>query len=139
MTEAQSAAADTGRTVTWPEEAAARMKAEGSWATLNWLQNERSAHPDDLALRGYIEIVRSVIVRDFMVNTTGVRAVPALSAEFLTDFGKFNLTAQEGYLISLIDGKTNVEKLLKLSPFDPFTTYFSLAHMQSQNAIKVPQ
>ncbi len=139
MTEAQSAQADERRTGNWPEAAAARLQADGPWATLAWLQDERNNFSDDLALRGYIEIVRTVIVRDFLSNPLGLRAVPALSPEFLTDFGKFNLTAHEGYLISLIDGKTNVEKMLKLSPFDPFTTLFSLAHMQSQRAITVPK
>jgi len=52
---------------------------------------------------------------------------PKLTAEFLSNFDRFNLTAQEGYLISLIDGRLDLQKLLILSPFDPFTTLFNLA------------
>jgi len=66
-------------------------------------------------------------------------AVPKLSAEFLTNFDRFNLNAQEGYLVSLIDGRMDLQKLLILSPFDPFTTLFTLAKLQNERAISVPQ
>jgi len=47
-------------------------------------------------------------------------------------------SAQEGYLISLIDGRLALQKLLILSPFDPFTTLFNLAKLQHERAITVP-
>jgi len=99
----------------------------------------RVAYPDDLSLRGYTEIVRNNIVRDLLANPKGMQAVPRLSAEFLTNFDRFNLTAQEGYLISLIDGRMDLQKLLVLSPFDPFTTLFNLAKLQHERAITIPQ
>ena len=91
------------------------------------------------ALRGYTEIIRNNIVRDLLANSKGMNAVPRLSAEFLTNFDRFNLTAQEGYLISLIDGRMDLQKLLVLSPFDPFTTLFNLAKLQHERAITIPQ
>lgn len=123
----------------WPETIQARLKESGTWATLNWLFEERNRQPDDVELKGYVEILRAVVVKDFVAHPQGLRAIPKLSPEFLADFGRFNLTAQEGYLISLIDGRTNIEKLLKLSPFDPFSTLFNLSRLQSQKAIVVPQ
>ena len=99
----------------------------------------RGAYPEDLSLRGYTEIVRNNIVRDLLANPKGMNAVPRLSAEFLTNFDRFNLTAQEGYLISLIDGRMDLQKLLVLSPFDPFTTLFNLAKLQHERAITIPQ
>ena len=65
-------------------------------------------------------------------------AAPKLTPEFLADFDKFNLTAQEGYLISLIDGRITIDMLLKLSPFDNFTTLFNLAKLQQHRAITIP-
>ncbi|MBI2213722.1 MAG: hypothetical protein HYU52_08755 [Acidobacteria bacterium] len=123
----------------WPEAIQARLKEAGTWPTLNWLFDERTRQPGDIELKGYVEILRAVVVKEFLSHPQGMRAVPKLSPEFLADFGRFNLTAQEGYLISLIDGRTNIEKLLKLSPFDPFSTLFNLARLQSQKAIVVPQ
>ena len=123
----------------WPEAIQSRLKDDGTWGTLSWLLEERNRRPDDLELKGYVEILRAVVVKEFVAHPQGVRAVPKLSPEFLADFGRFNLSAQEGYLISLIDGRTNIEKLLKLSPFDPFSTLFNLARLQFQKAIVVPQ
>src|SRR5437899_11203792 len=114
------------------------IKQYGVWHTYLKLVEARGAYPDDLSLRGYTEIVRNNIVRDLLANAKGMNAVPRLSAEFLTNFDRFNLTAQEGYLISLIDGRLDLQKLIVLSPFDAFTTLFNLAKLQQERAITVP-
>jgi hypothetical protein len=122
----------------WVRLVADSLKQYGIWHTYLKLMEARTAYPDDLSLRGYTEIVRNTIVRDFLAHPKGLQALPKLSPEFLTNFDRFNLTAQEGYLISLIDGRFDVQKLLVLSPFDPFTTLFNLAKLQHENAITVP-
>jgi hypothetical protein len=122
----------------WARLVADSLKQYGIWHTYLKLMEARTAYPDDLSLRGYTEIVRNTIVRDFLAHPKGLQALPKLSPEFLTNFDRFNLTAQEGYLISLIDGRFDVQKLLVLSPFDPFTTLFNLAKLQHENAITVP-
>lgn len=122
----------------WPRLVSDSVKQYGVWHTYLKLMEARTAYPDDLALRGYTEIVRNTIVRDFLAHPKGMQAVPKLSAEFLTNFDRFNLTAQEGYLISLIDGRMDLQKLLVLSPFDQFSTLFNLAKLQHERAITVP-
>lgn len=123
----------------WSRLVADSMKQYGAWHTYLKLIEARAAYPEDLSLRGYTEIVRNTIVRDFVAHPKGLQAVPKLSAEFLTNFDRFNLSAQEGYLISLIDGRLDLQKLLILSPFDPFNTLFHLAKLQQEHAITVPQ
>jgi hypothetical protein len=115
------------------------LKQYGVWHTYAKLIEARDTYANDLSLRGYVEIVRNMIVRQFLEIPKGMQAVPKLSAEFLTNFDRFNLSAQEGYLISLIDGRLDVQKLLILSPFDPFTTLFNLAKLARERAITVPQ
>jgi hypothetical protein len=115
------------------------LRQHGVWHTYAKLLEARRAYPDDLALRGYIELVRNTIVRDFLAHPKGMQVVPKLSAEFMTNFDRFNLNAQEGYLVSLIDGRLDIQKLLILSPFDPFNTIFILAKLQHERAITVPQ
>lgn len=122
----------------WARLVSDSVKQYGVWYTYMKLVEARGAYPDDLSLRGYTEIVRNTIVRDFLAHPKGIQAVPKLSAEFLTNFDRFNLTAQEGYLISLIDGRMDLQKLLILSPFDQFTTLFNLAKLQQERAITVP-
>jgi hypothetical protein len=123
----------------WSRLVADSIKNNGLWHTYAKLVEARNAYPGDMSVRGYVEIVRNAIVRQFLEQPKGMAAVPKLSPEFLTNFDRFNLSAQEGYLVSLIDGRLDVSKLLILSPFDPFTTLFNLAKLQNERAITVPQ
>ncbi len=125
--------------VEWSRLVGDSLKQNGVWHTYGKLSEARTAYPDDLSLRGYVEIVRNVIVREFLAHPKGMQVVPKLSAEFLTNFDRFNLSAQEGYLVSLIDGRLDLQKLIILSPFDHFTTLFNLAKLQHERAITVPQ
>jgi hypothetical protein len=125
--------------VEWARLVGDSLKQNGVWHTYNKLVEARAAYPNDLSLRGYVEIVRNTIVRQFLEQPKGMQAVPKLSAEFLTNFDRFNLSAQEGFLISLIDGRLDLQKLLILSPFDNFTTLFNLAKLQHERAITIPQ
>lgn len=122
----------------WSRRVADSLKQNGVWHTYAKLLEASRAYPSDLSLRGYVEIVRNTIVRDFLAHPRGMQAVPKLTAEFLSNFDRFNLTAQEGYLVSLIDGRMDVQKLMILSPFDQFTTIFILAKLQHERAITVP-
>ena len=122
----------------WSRLVSDSLRQYGPWHTYQKLTEARAAYPNDLSLRGYTEIVRNTIVRDLLAHPRGLLAVPKLTAEFLTNFDRFNLSAQEGYLISLIDGRMALQKLLILSPFDPFTTLFNLAKLQHERAITVP-
>jgi hypothetical protein len=123
----------------WPRLVGESMKQHGVWHTYTRLLEARRAYADDLSLRGYVEIVRNSIVRDFLAHPRGMQAVPKLSGDFLSHFDRFNLNAQEGYLVSLIDGRLDLQKLMMLSPFDPFNTIFILAKLQNERAIVVPQ
>jgi len=123
----------------WPRLVGEALKNHGTWHTLAKLLEARSAYPKDLSLRGYIEIVRNSVVSSFLSHPKGLQAVPRLTAEFLTNFDRFNLNAQEGYLVALIDGRLDLQKLTILSPFDAFTTYFLLAKLEQERAITVPK
>jgi hypothetical protein len=122
----------------WSRRIAESLKQNGVWHTYDRLTEASRSYPGDLSLRGYVEIVRNVIVRDFLARPRGTQAVPKLTAEFLSNFDRFNLNAQEGYLVSLIDGRMDVQKLMILSPFDQFTTLFLLAKLEHERAITVP-
>lgn len=115
------------------------LKQNGVWHTYSKLMEARNSYPNDLSLRGYVEIVRNMIVREFLAIPKGMQSVPKLSAEFLTNFDRFNLSAQEGFLVSLIDGRMDISKLMILSPFDPFTTLFNLAKLENERAITIPK
>ncbi len=123
----------------WSRLVADSLRQNGVWHTWYKLAEARQAYPDDLTLRGYCEIVRNEIVRQLLQSPKGLQSIPRLSPEFLTNFDRFNLNAQEGYLVSLIDGRLDLQKLVLLSPFDQFTTLFVLAKLAYERAITVPQ
>lgn len=122
----------------WPKLVSESIKQHGVWHTYTRLIEARRTFTSDDALRGYLEIVRNSIVREFLSRPKGMQSVPKLSAEFLSNFDRFDLNAQEGYLVSLIDGRLDLQKLLLLSPFDPFNTMFILARLEHERAITVP-
>ena len=114
---------------------AASLKHSGLWPTfLNLLQTRRT-HPGDLALRGYTELVRNLIVGELLSAGKGLAAIPKLTSQFTENYAGFKLTEQEGYLISLVEGSLSIEKLLRLSPTDHFTTLFNLARLAHLKAI----
>ena len=123
----------------WSRRISESLKQNGVWHTNGKLLEASKAYPGDLSLRGYVELLRNTIVRDFLAHPRGLQAVPKLTAEFLSNFDRFNLNAQEGYLVSLIDGRMDVQKLMILSPFDQFTTIFILAKLENERAITVPK
>ena len=123
----------------WPKLVSESIKQYGIWHTYTKLLEARRAYAADDSLRGYVEIVRNNIVREFLSRPKGMQIVPKLSAEFLSNFDRFDLNAQEGYLVSLIDGRMDLQKLMLLSPFDPFNTIFILARLEHERAITVPQ
>lgn len=122
----------------WPEFVARSLEQAGPWKTLQLLHEARDAQPSNYILRGFIEIVRNTVVRNLInVSPARLRAVPHLSSDFLNNFDRFNLNAQEGYLISLIDGRSDLQTLLRLSPFDHFTTLFHFAKLLHERAITI--
>jgi len=123
----------------WARLVSDSLKQHGAWHTYTKLIEARNSYPDDMAVRGYVEIIRNMVVRDLLAHPKGLQAVPKLSAEFLTNFDRFNLNAQEGYLVSLIDGRMDLQKLQILSPFDPFNTMFIIAKLVYERAITIPQ
>lgn len=111
------------------------IESRGLWGTYRWLEDVSDTDP---VMRGYQEIVRCTIVREFLSSDNLSSVVPRISPEFLSNFDQFDLTVQEGYLMSLVDGRSNIERIIKLSPFDGFTTMFTLARLKHQNAISLP-
>lgn len=123
--------------VEWSRIVQKSIESRGLWATYDELNALASKEPTPVLL-GYMEIIRTTIVRQFLERSKEMTAVPRISPLFLSDFDRFNLNVQEGFLMSLIDGRSSLQALLKLSPFDQFTTLFNLAKLHHQQAITLP-
>lgn len=113
------------------------IEERGLWETYEQIHAQATRDPSPVLI-GYVEVIRTTIVRRFLERSNELSVVPRISPQFLTDFDRFNLNVQEGFLMSLIDGRSSLQALLKLSPFDQFTTLFNLARLHQQQAITLP-
>lgn len=135
---AEELTSTTRRSATeWSRYIQQSVEGRGIWETYEELAAQASREPSPV-IYGYLEILRTTIVRQFLERSREMTAVPRISPLFLSDFDRFNLNVQEGFLMSLIDGRSSLQALLKLSPFDHFTTLFNLAKLHYQQAITLP-
>lgn len=137
MTADKLSTSDRRSATEWSRLVQQSIEERGLWATYDDLAAHASREPEPVVL-GYVEIIRATIVRQFLERSKEMASVPRISPLFLSDFDRFNLNVQEGFLMSLIDGRSSLQALLKLSPFDQFTTLFNLAKLHNQQAITLP-
>jgi len=76
-------------------------------------------NPLRMEIQGYLELVRSHLFgyyRERVSDTAGVLKI-AISPE---EMMRFNLPANAGFVLSMVDGSTSVNEILALSGMDPF-------------------
>ncbi|MDP6979227.1 MAG: hypothetical protein QF570_11590 [Myxococcota bacterium] len=66
-----------------------------------------------------IELVRSALYRDYLVTIGDLTGVPVVMAD-ASELTKHNLPANAGFLLSLLDGVTDLENLVTVSGMDSF-------------------
>lgn len=137
MTAEELTATNRRSATEWSRYIQQSVESRGVWETYEEIAAQASRESSPV-IYGYLEILRTTIVRQFLERSREMSAVPRISPLFLSDFDRFNLNVQEGFLMSLIDGRSSLQALLKLSPFDHFTTLFNLAKLHHQQAITLP-
>ena len=70
-------------------------------------------------VQGYIDMVRSRLLRRYRAKVGELGCVPRVVAK-PEAIKRYNLSADAGFLLSLLDGATSVEQLLSLSGMDAF-------------------
>ena len=76
-------------------------------------------NPQRMEIQGYLELVRSHLFkyyRERVVGASGVLEVRITPQEIM----RFNLPANAGFVLSMVDGRTSVNEILALSGMDPF-------------------
>jgi hypothetical protein len=95
------------------------VREEQLEAGLDLLEAVARREPMRLEVHGHIEDVRSRLVKRYRERMGDLGSVPRLSLG-LSDVMKFNLPAQAGFMLSLIDGDTSVGDIVSLSGMDSF-------------------
>lgn len=100
-------------------EEAQRLLADDAEAALELLEGSAAEHPDDLELQGYVEMVRSRLLKQYREKLLVDSAFPrqCLSPELVMSY---NLPPDAGFLLSLVDGTLGVKDLISICGMDEF-------------------
>jgi hypothetical protein len=100
-------------------EAQAQLRAEDYEGALALYQAAAPLAPERVELEGYVDLLRSRLVKVYRERIGDVHRVPRLlvAPDQIT---RFNLPADAGFMLSLIDAKTSFDELLSLSGMEPF-------------------
>jgi tetratricopeptide (TPR) repeat protein len=86
---------------------------------LTLFETAANLHPRRIEIEGYIDMVRSRLLKGYRERVGGGQTVPMLRVD-LAEVTRCNLHADAGFLLSLLDGETSVEELVSLSGMDAF-------------------
>ena len=92
--------------------------------------------PDALELHSYLELARSRLVRVYRDRVGSADGGPSLRISH-DEILKFNLPAQAGFLLSLVDGATPTRSLLDLAGMDPFEGLRALSSLLDAGILEV--
>lgn len=92
------------------------------------LEGAVGGDPEALDAHGYLELVRARLVDVYRARIGFGDGRPRVRVGG-DDLKRFQLPAQAGFLLSLVDGATTVDELLALSSLDPFEALRCLASL----------
>jgi hypothetical protein len=100
-------------------EALALFRRGETQESLEMFETLARENPRRLETEGYLELVRSHLYlryRERFRDASSVLRVKVTPQEMM----RFNLPANAGFVLSMIDGRTSVSEILALSGMDPF-------------------
>jgi hypothetical protein len=97
-----------------------------------------AARPEDLDAQALLELVRARLAAEYRERLTKEEGSPALcvAPEQLL---KFNLPANAGFLVSMIDGGTSIDELVALSGLDSFEVLHLIARLADAGIVEMRQ
>ena len=86
---------------------------------LDLYQRAASLDPGRVELEGYVDLLRSRLVKTYRERIGDPARVPKLLVP-AAQITRFNLPADAGFVLSMIDGRTSYAELLSVSGMGPF-------------------
>jgi hypothetical protein len=99
----------------------AQQRLRGSdWeGALDLYQRAAALDPERIELEGYVDLLRSRLVKSYRERIGDPARVPKLLVP-AAQITRFNLPADAGFVLSMIDGRTSYAELLSVSGMGPF-------------------
>ena len=92
--------------------------------------------PDNLDVQGYYEMARSQQLKQYKSEVGDLSQMPRVIMD-QSEILKLNLDHEEGFILSLIDGKLSYNDVFSLSNMDDFKTYRIICRFLRQGIIGV--
>ncbi len=86
---------------------------------LDLLMNASEGRPFSLELEATIELVRSALFMHYRLSIGDLGSIPVLASD-ASEITEYNLPPNAGFLLSLLDGTTDLESLVTVSGMDTF-------------------
>ena len=101
------------------EEAIESKDLEGA---LELLRAAAAQDPDRIELEGFVDGVRSQLLKQYRDQVGDLESAPRIIADKAAIM-RFNLSADAGFLLSLVDGNTTVREIVSISGMDAFDAF----------------
>ena len=98
------------------------VQAQDLEGALELLRAAAAQDPDRIELEGFVDGVRSRLLKQYRDNVGDVQEIPRVVADKAAIM-RFNLPADAGFLLSLVDGKTTVLEIVSISGMDAFDAF----------------
>ncbi|HEY8155062.1 MAG TPA: hypothetical protein VII72_13130 [Myxococcota bacterium] len=95
------------------------LRTENYEGALDLYQTAAALEPDRIELEGYVDLLRSRLVKIYRERIGEGDRIPKLLVPS-DQITRFNLPADAGFVLSLIDGRTCFDELLSVSGMGPF-------------------
>jgi len=104
--------------------------------SLEMLETLARENPRQMEIQGYLELVRSHLFGDYRGRVPDASSVLKLKIT-PEEIMRFNLPANAGFLLSMIDGSTSVNEILALSGMDPFEAFRTVNRLLDAGIVEV--
>ena len=105
-------------------------------SALDLLASTADGQTFDIEIEATIELVRSCLHREYRAAVGDLSVIPVLSVE-PSEITQFNLPPNAGFLLSMVDGVTDLESLISLSGMDAFTAFRTAKALFDTGIVKV--
>ncbi len=112
------------------------IESEDLEGALELLRAAATRDPDRIELEGFVDGVRSRLLKQYRDQVGDVEAIPRIIADQAAVM-RFNLPADAGFLLSLVDGQTTVQEIVSISGMDAFDAFQILKSLLEANIAAV--
>jgi tetratricopeptide (TPR) repeat protein len=104
-------------------------------SALDILEALVAANPADLQLHSYAHLVETVLLKQYLDAFKSMQSIPRINPQLLDKLTQLNLEGNEGYLLTQIDGNTNIRSLVYICGMKKFDTLRTLKKFQTEDII----